>query len=201
MQSVAIAGLIEIQFPTGNVHLCDGGLIKWGATTFKAKHPVFGTVASIDPLGDGIGDEVPALELVLLPLGAPAQLSQPGFQSSRARFWIAEYDPATSAVVGTPDLQFDGQVDQTTLSVGRSERRLSISIVSILERLFEGNIGNSLNPIWHKSIWPGETGHDNATGLVRDLAWATEKPNQGGGGFMGKLLTHRDKLFGKALGK
>src|SRR3546814_8736110 len=50
------------------------------------------------------------------------------------------------------------------LTVGAS-RELAVSVVSLAERLFELNIGNSLNSAWHKSVWPGELGHDNATGL------------------------------------
>ena len=83
---------------------------------------------------------------------------------------------------------FDGQVDQTVLTVGKGTKELAVSVVSLAERLFEGNIGNTLNPTWHKSIWPGETGHDNATGLSVSVAWGTESPTRystGGAGSVG----------------
>src|SRR3546814_6647984 len=102
--------------------------------------------------------------MTLLPPGdsTPGDLSQPGFQTSRVRFGIGEYDVDTGELDGTPDVIFDGQLDRTMLTVGAS-RELAVSVVSLAERLFELNIGNSLNSAWHKSVWPGELGHDNAT--------------------------------------
>lgn len=180
----ALIGLVKIELPGAvTVRLCDGGYVDWGSERFTQQHATFGTIGSIDALGEGIGDEIPALEMVLLPApgAAAGDLVQPGFQNSRARFWIAEYLPATNTVTGTPELVFDGQLDQCIFVVGRQRRELAVSVVSLLERLFEGNIGNSMNPTFHKSVWPGETGHDQATGLVRDIAWATELPKRGGG--------------------
>ena len=69
---------------------------------------------------------------------------------------------------------FFGQIDQTVFKIGRSTRELAMTIVAKLERLFLRNEGNSLSPMFHKSVWPGETGHDNATGLVRPIAWGVE---------------------------
>jgi hypothetical protein len=69
---------------------------------------------------------------------------------------------------------FFGQIDQTVFKLGRATRDLAMTIVAKLERLFLRNEGNSLSPTFHKSVWPGETGHDNATGLVIPIAWGTE---------------------------
>ncbi len=192
MITVSLTGLAKIELPGTTVRLCDGGFIVWGGETYRSHHPVFGAIGSIEALGDGLGDQVPALQMVMYPAAdaAAADLSRPGFQQARARFWIGNYNPETGALVGTPELMFDGFVDLTTLKVGRSSRELAISIVDMLERLFELNIGNSLNPVWHKSVWPGETGHDNATALVRQVAWGVEAPvssgfSRGFGGFGG----------------
>lgn len=184
---VAITGLLKIEFPTRTVRLCDGGFFTFASEVYQSSDAVFGNIASLEPLSEGIGDEVPALELTLQPPGTTpaADLSQPSFQQARARFWIAEYNPDTGLIVGTPDLAFDGQVDQTSIRVGRGERSLSISIVSTAERLFERNIGNSLSPNFHKLIWPGELGHDNATGLKVPVAWGVAAPVRAGGGFVG----------------
>jgi hypothetical protein len=199
MESVGLVGLCKIELPDGDVLLCDGGFITWGADTYRSKDAVFGMIASIDALGEGVGDEVPALEMVLYPDGdaEPGDLSQPGFQTSRCRFWIAEYD-TDNAVVGTPDLLFDGQIDRTMLTVGAT-RELAMSIVSLAERLFEMNTGNTLNPTWHKSIWPGELGHDNATGLAVQVAWGASKPTgtstgTSGGGFWREMLLRQHRV-------
>jgi hypothetical protein len=175
---LSLVGLLKIEFPTRTVRLCDGGFITFGGETYTSADDVFGNIASLEPLSEGIGDEVPALELTLQPPSttATADLSQPGFQQARARFWIAEFNPETGQIVGTPDLTFEGQIDQTSVRIARGERSLSIVIVSTAERLFERNIGNTLSPTFHKSIWPGELGHDNAIGLKVPIAWGVAGP-------------------------
>lgn len=175
---LSITGLLKIEFPTRTVRLCDGGFFTFSGENYQSSDAVFGNIAALEPLTEGVGDEVPALELTLQPPGTTptADLSQPTFQQARARFWIAEFNPATGLITGTPDLAFEGQVDQTSIRVGRGERALSITIVSTAERLFERNIGNTLSPTFHKSIWPGELGHDNAIGLKVPIAWGVEGP-------------------------
>ena len=177
MNRIGLIGLCKIELPDGDVNLCDGGFIVFDGDTYQSHDAVFGTIGSIEAMAEGVGDEVPALEMTLLPPGTsePGDLSQPGLQTSRVRFWIGEYDVDAGTLDGTPDLMFDGQLDRTMLTVGRS-RELAISVVSLAERLFEMNTGNSLNPAWHKSVWPGELGHDNATGLSVPVAWGTASP-------------------------
>ena len=182
---VGLIGLLRIDLPSATVRLCDGGFMQWDAETFRSSDPVYGTIGSVDSLSEGIAESVPAFDLTLLPtaLAGAADLVQPGFQRSRVRFWVAEFSPDDGILIGDPEAMFDGQIDQATLVEGRGERRLELSIVSNLERLFTRNRGNSLNPRWHKSVWPGETGHDNATGLAIPVAWGVE--SRGGGGSSG----------------
>ncbi|MBO0750306.1 MAG: hypothetical protein J2O44_07765 [Porphyrobacter sp.] len=172
-----LVGLCRIDLPAATVRLCDGGFIPWGADTYKSADPVFGTIGSMKELTEGVGDEVPSLELTLLPAAAaaPGDLSQPGFQRSLVRFWIGEYDRAAGTLIGDPDLLFYGQIDQTTLKVG-STREVAMSVVSTAERFFELNIGNSLSDAFHQSVWPGELGEANATGLAVPVAWGVEAP-------------------------
>lgn len=176
MDTIALIGLLKIELPTGDVRLCDGGFITFASEVYRSAHPTFGALAALENLEEGVGDEVPALKLTLNPDGSavPADLSQPGFQTSRVRLWMAEYSQTTNAIIGTPDLLFDGQIDQTIITVGRDRRDLDMTVVSTAERLFNRNEGNSLNATWHKSIWSGETGHDEATGLTIPVAWGVE---------------------------
>lgn len=189
MNTVALIGLMKMEMPTRTVLLCDGGFIVFDGETYRSADDVFGTIASLEGLGEGVGDEVPALEVTFYPHGdaAPGDLSQPGFQTSRVRFWIGEYDVDAGTITGTPDLVFDGQLDRTALTVGQT-REVACSVVSLAERLFELNIGNSLNPNFHKSVWPGELGHDNATGLSVPVAWGAEKPTVQYSRFTGQPL-------------
>lgn len=185
MQRVSIIGLVRIALPSATVRLCDGGFIEFGGELYQSKDPVFGTIGSVQGLTEGIGDEIPALEMTLLPpvSSAPSQLSQPGYQNSVVQFWVGEYDQEDGVLIGTPDLLFHGQIDQVTMLAGRARREISLTVVSTAERLFLRNDGNTLTPRWHKSIWPGEKGHDNAVGLTIPVAWGVEqRPLAGSGG-------------------
>lgn len=177
MQRLALVGLLKIELPAATVRLCDGGFIVFDGETYTSKDATFGTIASLQALTEGVGEEIPAMELSLNPAtdSAPADLSKPGFQQSAVRLWVGEYDEEAGTLTGTPDLLFYGQIDQTVLRVGRSVRDLAMTIVASLERLFMRNEGNSLSPVFHKSVWPGETGHDNATGLTIPVAWGVEQ--------------------------
>lgn len=184
MRRIGLTGLVKIELPAATIRLCDGGFLVWGAETFSARDAVFGVISSIEPMSEGVEAEVPALEMTMIPAStaAAADLSQPGFQRSRVRLWIAEFDVDAGTLIGTPAMKFDGQIDQTSLSFGREQRELAMTVVSNAERLFERNIGNSLSASFQQSVWPGDTGQDNATGLGRPVAWGTESPMGFGGG-------------------
>lgn len=196
---IGLIGLLRIDLPGATVRLCDGGFMAWDADVFRSSDQVYGSIGSLAALSEGIAESVPALDLTLLPtaLAAAEDLVQPGFQRSRVRFWIGEFSPDAGTLIGAPEAMFDGQIDQATLVEGRGERRLELSIVSNLERLFTRNRGNSLNPRWHKSVWPAESGHDNATGLAIPVAWGAESRGgangssgvgYGGGEFRGRAF-------------
>lgn len=198
MERVAVTGLLKIELPSYTLRLCDGGWIPWGAEKYVSQDARFGVLTALEPMEEGVGNEVPALELSFAPpsTSSPGDISQPGFQRSPAQFWIAEYNTETGVIVGTPELQFIGQVDLTTVRVSSGERTVDMSIVSTAEKLFEGNIGNTLSPTHHKMNNPGEKGHDNATGLKIAVAWGAASPNSGGsgGGGGGEARGFRDSL-------
>jgi hypothetical protein len=180
--SLAITGLVEIVLPDRTVRLCDGGRIVWGSDAYAGRDSVFGVIASISNLAEGIAGELPKLDLTFHPAtdATAADLSDETWQGSGVRFWIADYNPETGAVTGTPDLQFDGQLDQTVATFGEDSTDLAMTVVPRAERLLTRNSGNSLSPTFHKAIWTGETGHDDATGLTIPDAWGAEAPVTGG---------------------
>lgn len=185
MRTISLTTLVKIELPTHTLRYCEGGFFRWGGELYRSKDDVFGSIGSVSDLSEGVGEEVPVFELTFQPPGTtpPAQLSQPGYQTSPARFWVAEYDVATGLIVGTPKLEFDGEIDQTAIEFAAGSRTVEMTIVNGSARLLERNIGNSLNSSWHKSVWPGETGHDQATGLGRSVAWGVA--SQGGGSTSG----------------
>ena len=178
MQRIGLVGLCQLDLPDGAVRLCDGGVFDWDGDIFAAKDSLLGTLLSLDGLTEGVGEEVPALRLTVQPpqTSTPADLAQPGWQQARVRMWLAEFDRAAGTITGDPDLLFDGQIDQVVFTTGRQQRTLEMTVVSACERLLERNTASALSPVMHKSIWPGETGNDDATGLTMQVAWGIESP-------------------------
>lgn len=201
MDSITLSGLIKIELPEATLLLCDGGFVIWGGDTFFNTDPVFGSIGAIEPLSEGVGDSAPALRLTFLPAStaAAADLSQPSWQGSRVRMWIAEVNLSTNAVIGTPDLMFDGQTDSTELVIGKGKRELVMDVVSSAERLFVIDEANTLSDRFHKSLYPGERGEENATGVGVGVAWGTSGPAQtygsgfglGGGGIDRRLTNEQ----------
>lgn len=175
---IGLTGLVKIELPSHTIRLCDGGFFEYDSEIYRSKDTVFGTIESYESIEEGVGDIVPAVILTMLPpsTSAVADISQPGNQTARVTFTIAEYDADTGEII-TADTQFLGQVDQTIFHLGKTTRKLTMSVVSLFERVFEGNLGNSLDPQFHKSVWPGETGHDHATGLNVAVAWGIDNPS------------------------
>lgn len=191
MDRIGVTGLVRIDLPDATViRLAEGADVRWSAETYLASDPDWGAIGSIEALGEGVGVEVPAMQLTLLPpsTAAAATLVQPGVQKARVRLWLAQWDMATGTVTDAGAALFDGFLDQATLTRGPGRFELALSVVAALEHLFELQIGNWLSPTFHKLVWPGETGEDHATGLSLPDAWGVEAPTPGyvGGAMPGK---------------
>lgn len=178
MRKIAITGLIKITLPDHTITLCDGGFFNYGGDTYTASDDIFGVISSIEGLSEGVGDEVPALRIGFKPPGTsqPADLSKPGYQNARVVARIAEFDVDTGLITQILSTEFIGILDTTTVTRGKGVYDLDCVVVADGERLFQKNIGNSLSSGFHKSVWPGENGEANATGLSVPVAWGVESP-------------------------
>lgn len=181
MQTVLLSGLLKLELPGRDLLLCDGGFVRWGDDLYVSRDDEFGLLAGFDALTEGVGDEAPAGSLTLAPpsTAAAATLSQPGYQGARLRMWIAEIDPATGLIVGTPDAMVDWQLDQTRLRIGRGTRQLEMGCVTRAQRLMLRNEGNVLSTTFHAGIYKNEAGLNNATGLTIDVAWGVAAAPRG----------------------
>ena len=181
MERVLLSGLMKMELPGRAILLCDGGFVVWNDDTYQASDDEFGVLTGFDALSEGTGDEAPAGMLTMAPpsTAAAAVLSQPGYQGSRLRLWIAEIDEPSGQVIGEPDLMCDWQIDSTRLRIGRGTREVEIGCVTRGQRLMLRNDGNTLSPAWHRLVHPGEAGLDNATGLTTDVAWGAASPPRG----------------------
>ncbi|MEW4468999.1 hypothetical protein AB1K62_14325 [Parasphingorhabdus sp. JC815] len=173
-----ITGLLKIELPSGDVLLSDGGVTIYNGDAYTPEDPYLGSLSSIESVVEGTGQQMPVLDVSFSPPGNVAinTLSAGAIQQSRVRLYVAEYDTDTGLVVGTPELRFIGFVDQPQVNIAYRQISVTISAVPDLEALFMKDRGNGLSSAFHKSLYPGETGHDNATGLKIPVAWGTEAP-------------------------
>lgn len=187
-----LAGLVKIELPGDTLRLCDGGFVYFDGEKYASSDPEFGSIESVESLEENVGDEAPGGRLTFLPksTAVAATLSQPEFQGSRMRFWMVRVDEATGTASDS-ELIGDMELDTTRLRVGRGTRRLEMEFISIADRLFLTYEGNVLSPRFHRSVWSGEAGLDNATGVPVTVAWGVAGPPRGstfagsGGGFGG----------------
>ena len=190
---ILLAGLLKLDLPGHTVLLCDGGTVVFDGDTYTSEDSVFGTIAGIEAVTEGIGDQAPAATITFAPQdsAAPADLSNAAMQGSRLRTWIAEIDYDTGAIIGTPDQQTDSVIDVPRLKLGKGTRMVEMDFVSSLERLFIVATGNVLSGEFHRRVWPGERGLDNATGVEFAFAWGVSSPPRGSTSFsVGSVITN-----------
>lgn len=171
---------IDIELPTHSIRLLVGGAtLSWSGVDFSDEDSVFGTLAAIDPIEDGEGDQAPGIGITMFPPGesSAAALSSPTFQGSPVKVWLAGVSPTTGLLIPDPYLLFSGEVDQPILKIGANHRSVDLECVSQFDRLLEDDEGARLSDAFHNSIWPGETGFANVTGLERDIYWGLATPS------------------------
>ena len=180
-QVITLAGLCEIVLPSRTVRLCDGAFLSWDGNSYTTEDSEFGTIESVDAVTEAVSDEAPSGKMTMLPPESvdTADLIQPGYQGSAMRFWLAEVNQSTGAVIGTPELLFSGFLDTMTLRVGRGRRAVEIEFISEAERLFWTKEGNVLSDRFHQLAWPGELGFVHATGVPALVPWGVPGPGRG----------------------
>jgi len=174
-----IFGSVEINLPGYDLRLLDGsGVLQVDGQAFFGEDTIYGVLESIDELTDGLGDESPALSINLLPASeaSAGQLSSPTFQGSRVRVRVGAVDRLTGISIGDY-LLFDGEIDVPVLTVGQRRRALALECVSSFERFFDNDEGARLSDSYHQSIWPGETGFANITGIEQTIYWGVANPS------------------------
>lgn len=178
--------LLRLDLPSGTIHLTDGGVTQYAGDTYRAEHPVIGSVSNFPDIADGFGPELPEAEIMFAPPSNAALplLIDAGRKRSPMRLWLAEYDTLTGAVVGTPNTRFIGNFDMVRTQAAFRQLSVSVRCVPQSETLFFMDDGNGLSSEYHKSLYPGETGHDEATGLLLSIYWGVSNVS-GGSSFAG----------------
>lgn len=173
-------GAIKMELPGKTLCLLDGaGVLSFGGNTYAGEDAEFGTIAALDVISEGMGDDAPEVRLSLNPADgtALATLCNPAMQGSRVSIFVGVANIATMAPIGTPELIFLGEVDVPRMGSSGEDRSVEYTLVSIFERLFEVDEGQRATDGFHQSIWPGETGLDGMTGTANKLYWGTKVPS------------------------
>lgn len=180
-QRILLAGLLKVELPGYTARLCDGGTVTFGGEVYTSRDAVLGVLDSAEALTEGVGDEAPAASLTFLPpdTASASVLNAASTQGARVRAWIVEVNADTGLVIGTGEQLGDWIVDYPSLTLGTGKRQLELACVSGGDRLFQIDRGNSLSPTFHRSIYPGESGLDQASGVSSTFAWGAASPARG----------------------
>jgi hypothetical protein len=173
--------LVRVELPGRTLRLCEGADTRWGADSYVVDEVDFGSLLSGELGAEGESEFAPGGTITLNPQGGvtAAALSNAAMQGSKLTVWLAEISGTTGLVIGTPELLFSGFVDVPRLRRADGKRVLDLEFVSGAERLFRRNRGNTLSTRFQQSIWSGELGFDNATGVQLSVAWGVDAPPRG----------------------
>ena len=173
--NVVITTLVKLEFPTGTVHICDGGIVYFQGQLYQSEDAAYGTLAAGEGLSEGVGDEAPAASISFYPNSNAATevLTSPALQWSPISIWTASIDKTTGGIIRAVSLFF-GFVDVPTSRQNKEQRVIDMTLVSDTERFFIQNEANRLSQENHQRVHPGENGLNNMTGVEYDVAWGTE---------------------------
>lgn len=173
-----VCWLVEMALPAGTARLTDAGEVVFGGQVYRGLDPLLGALSSISGLKDGAANTTTRVDVVVLPRSdqAAAGLTDPTAQGARVRIWFGAINPATGAMIGTPELKFDGELDKAAFTVGATWS-VTVECGTQAERQLEPNEDWRLNHPFHSAIWPGETGLINVTDVTKKTYWRAESPS------------------------
>jgi hypothetical protein len=174
-----IFGAVSIALPGYTLRLLDGsGELAFAGGSFLGDDPSFGVLAAVSEIADGASDEAPSVNITLLPPNdtAAATLAAAAMQGSLVNIYAGSWNLDTGQVIPDPVLLFIGEVDVPTLRSGSDGRSVEYEVTSISERLFAGDEGLRLSDGFHQSVWPGELGLSNVSGVEQTIYWGTQPP-------------------------
>lgn len=191
--------LIKIVLPSQTITYAEGGTVVFNGDTYTSNDSVFGSITGFENFSSGAADEAPEYSLDWTPpsTSAAATLSDAENQSSPVKAYVVTIDRATGAVL-TSKTVLTGIVDSTALEISEGFRVLKMTISTEIDRFLNTDKGNRINAAFHKSIYPGETGLDMATGTKTPVPWGDKTParqNSGGSGGGGGNNSYRSFEF------
>ncbi len=177
---------LELVLPERTVRLTSGGTVVFGSNTYLPEDADIGALSAVGETEEGEVGEATAPDLSFATYTDDGLVELSEAQGAAWTLYWGTVNPATGAVVGTPQTVARGYLNVNTLGFGPGERSLSVS--SYTEEQFQllDDSQKRLSPAHHKSIWSGETGLDNVTEYNRKVFWRADDPprsiSYGGGG-------------------
>jgi len=179
--------LLKIVLPDATVRLSSGVQVTYGGETYVPRDPYYGMLSYVAQIVSGqtgkatspdVGLEVPDDDAI-------AEIASPAAQHSRITVWWGAINPETGAVEIDEDEPCMMRLDTVDKSDAPGRRSLMIKTYPPSALQLRPSARQRLNSSFQKSIYPGETGLDNVTGIVDEDGWRTDDPplRQATGGF------------------
>lgn len=172
--------LVKIVLPGGTVRLSSALQITYGGETYIPRDPYYGMLSFVAQVVSGQTGRAtsPDVGLEVANDDAIAELTSPAAKHSPITVWWGAVDPVTGAVEIDDE---DGplsvmRLDTVDVSHSPGRRSLLIKTYPPSALQLRPSARQRLNPSFHKSVWPGETGLDNVTGIVDEDGWRTDDP-------------------------
>jgi hypothetical protein len=174
---------VRVELNSGSeINLIDGrGVVTFPVdgsnVTFTGSDPIYGSLATASSIEERVADQAPRFTFTIYPPNETAlgSLMQPSQQGSRVRVWWGLVSEDTGAVIGTEAI-WSGRFDTCKANAGPNQLGAEIDTVSAFDRMFVAEEGARLNGVWHKSIWPNETGLDYVYNAQQSIYWGSEAP-------------------------
>jgi hypothetical protein len=172
--------LFKMELPSETVRLSTGVQVTYDSESYIPADPEWGVLSHVGVIKSGqTGRAVsPDVGLMIASDAKIEAISAKATEDSRIRIWWGAVDPATGAVEIDDE---NGPVctmylDTTDTSFPVGQRQTLIKTYAATARQLRPNTRQRLNPSFHKSIYSGETGLDNVTGIADADGWRSNDP-------------------------
>lgn len=183
-----LTGFFEIDLPSGTRRLLHGSTeISWGGHTWVGHDPTIGSIDSPDEVREDLTGQAPngRLDINISPTADRDDIAGQDAQLAPFKAWLAALELDGSEhlqAVADPELLFDGFIDQASIDLDKGRDDLEYTTISAFDYFFEDGEGQRLNGQFHRTVWSGEKGLDNVTGVTKKIYWGAYGPNGSGGG-------------------
>jgi hypothetical protein len=183
----SVTGFFEIDLPSGTRRMLIGsGEVAWGANTFTGYDSTFGSIVGGDSVAEDASGQAPNMSITVqvASTATKSDIAASAVQLTPVKIWLAAIQLDGSnhlAAVADPELLFDGFIDQATSNIDKNKDEIDYTLVSGFDYFFEDSEGQRLSDAFHESVWPGEKGVSNVTGVTKKVYWGTLGPNSLGG--------------------